>query len=145
MPKILKILTAIFVVICLIVAIGGIFSFSMGSADCAWLGIAKAWIDENENGYMDDGEIPLEGVSFHVDDIRNKYIDVAEPVTTDGNGDAQLDVWLPGCPDVDFEVYADVPEGYRPTTNSRLEASRTFWGNLKWNATYSFGFISVSK
>jgi hypothetical protein len=115
------------------------------SADCVWYGRAVAWIDENENGYMDAREIPLEGIPVHVDDIHNQYIDVADPVTTDEFGEARLDVGLIGCSDVDFEVYTDVPEGYRLTTNSRLEASKTFWGNLELDATYFFGFIPVSK
>lgn len=89
-------------------------------ADCLEEELAWAWIDENENGNWDNGEQPLSGVEFKVDDALNDLTDVAGPAVSDNDGRALLAVWLPGCPDVHFEVYALPKEGYRFTTPQRV-------------------------
>ena len=84
--------------------------------DCVWSDKAKAWVDENQNGVWDEGEISLAGVQFIIDDVQNDYQDVGREATSDENGDANLVVWLPGCPGVLFEISAQPPDGYRSTT-----------------------------
>jgi SdrD B-like domain len=114
-----------------------------GNADCVWNGMAKTWIDSNHNGVWDNNEQPLKGIAIHVDDVKNKLINVALPVSTDQNGNAKLEVWLPGCPSVSFEVYADVPTGYQLTTKQRISVNKDFSGNVNTKSVYYFGFMST--
>jgi streptogramin lyase len=93
--------------------------------DCIWQGVAQAWIDQNENGIWDSNEHPLPGISFFVDDVLNNLLQVADYATSNLQGDARLLVWLPGCPDVKFEVYPEVPKQYHLTTPQRLTAPVT--------------------
>ncbi len=101
---------------------GGIWYYNAQQLheDCMITATVDAWIDENANGAWDDGEIPLEGVEFHVDDILNSYTDVGNRSISNQNGKASIDVWLPGCPKTRFELYAMPPSGYRLTTKARL-------------------------
>ncbi|MDX1614205.1 MAG: hypothetical protein R3300_07830 [Candidatus Promineifilaceae bacterium] len=85
-------------------------------ADCIEEKFAWAWIDANENGNWDRGEQRLSGVEFIMDDVLNDLTDVGGRAVSDNNGRTLLTVWLPGCPDVHFEVYALPTEGYRFTT-----------------------------
>ncbi|HCK67575.1 MAG TPA: hypothetical protein DIW23_13450 [Anaerolineae bacterium] len=125
-----------------------IFSFitylisSCGIADCVWSGYTVAWVDTNRNGVLDSDEKPLQGVSVYVDDVKNKYIDVAYPVETDDDGEAYAHVSLAGCPNVDFEIYVDVPEGYELTTQPRIRVSKDFFGTLDTETVYYFGFVA---
>lgn len=101
--------------------------------DCMWRGTAKAWIDENGNGNWDANERPLSGVSFHIDDVHNKYNDVGGAVSNAG-GIADLSVWLPGCPNVAFEIYVIAPTGYRSTTQPRV--------SIRGEGPFLFGFAA---
>lgn len=114
---------------------------SCGVSDCAWTGYTIAWIDSNKNGILDLDEKPLQGVSVHVDDTKNKYIDVADPVQTDDDGEAYATVWLPGCPKVELEVYIDTPQGYQLTTQPRIKVDKSFLGTLDAETVYYFGFV----
>lgn len=109
-------------------------------ADCGWGATAQAFVDKNANGKWDKGEQPLAGVSFQVDDVLNDFHDVARPddsgsLTSGKNGTVTMSVWLPGCPEVKFEVYAVPPPGYMPTTPQRLPVDR-----LDIDETFTFGF-----
>jgi streptogramin lyase len=84
--------------------------------------MAKTWIDENQNGVWDPGEKPLENVLFYIDDVRNNYQKVGGRSISNLNGEAGLYVWLPGCPDASFEIYPEVPNGYKLTTPERQSA-----------------------
>jgi hypothetical protein len=96
------------------------------AADCLWVRNVQAFIDINSNKQLDKGEPPLAGVTFHVDDTLNNFTDVgsgADPGTkavSDPLGNAKVTVWLPGCPQVDFDMYIDPPEGYAPATPERV-------------------------
>lgn len=90
------------------------------SPDCTWQGTAQAWIDQDENGIRSSYEPPLPGISFFVDDVLNNLPRVADYATSNLQGNARLSVWLPGCPDVKFEVYPEVPMQYHLTTPQRL-------------------------
>lgn len=113
-----------------------------GVADCAWHGSAKAWIDTNRDGLINHGESPLRNVAIHIDDARNDLIDVGWPAITDQYGDVQLNVSIPDCSNSVFEIYTDLPEGYRVTTRPRIEVDRDFWGSLGSENIYYFGFIA---
>ena len=113
-----------------------------GIVDCEWQGTARTWVDLNSDGLVNNGEPPLRNVEIHVDDVKNKLIDIAWPTITDKNGEAQLNVLMPDCSDTVFEIYADTPQGYRSTTISRIEVNRNFWGSVIPQSVYYFGFIS---
>ena len=91
-------------------------------ADCLWVRKVQAFTDGNRNKVWDRGELPLAGAAFYVDDIYNHYTDVGGEAISDNQGKAVVAVRLPGCPRVDFEVYAQPPEGYVPTTPERVHA-----------------------
>src|SRR5919202_482568 len=76
--------------------------------DCVWYASAMAWIDDNGNGVLDGREKPLANVTFYVDDTLNNIKKVGRPAVSDAQGQAQLGVFLPGCPRAAFEVYVDV-------------------------------------
>ena len=113
-----------------------------GVADCAWHGSARAWIDSNGDGLINHGESPLSDIEVHIDDIESQLVDVGWPAITDKYGDVQLNVSIPGCSNSVFEIYADIPEGYRVTTRPRIEVNRDFWGSLGTENIYYFGFIT---
>jgi len=109
------------------------------SGDCIWNATVSAWIDQNGNGKRDDNDIPLEDVEFQVNDTLNNFEDVSEPAISDGNGKAKLSVWLPGCPDTNFEVYAIPPVGYQVITDKTIEIKDEQVGT----AVLSFGFALI--
>jgi hypothetical protein len=113
-----------------------------GAADCAWHGSAKTWIDSNRDGLVNNDESLLRNIAIHIDDVENNLIDVSWPAVTDRSGEAQLNVSIPSCSNSVFEIYADIPEGFRLTTRPRIEVARDFWGNLGTEKIYYFGFIS---
>jgi len=88
--------------------------------DCMWTGTAQAWLDVNQNGAMDEDEQPLSRIVFHIDDTRNNFQRVESRAVSDHEGKADLRVWLPGCPMVDFIVYSEAPFDYELTTAGRL-------------------------
>lgn len=110
-------------------------------ADCAWHSSAKTWIDSNRDGRINHGESPLAGVAIHIDDIENNLVDVGWPAITDEHGNVQLNVSIPNCSNSVFEIYADLPEGFRVTTRPRIEVNRDFWGSLGAENIYYFGFV----
>lgn len=113
-----------------------------GVADCAWHSSAKAWIDSNGDGLLNNGESPLGDVKIHVEYVENQLIQMSRPMATDKNGNVQLSVPIPGCSDTVFEIYVDTPEGYLITTRPRLEIKPSFWDSLDTRSVYYFGFKS---
>ena len=113
-----------------------------GVADCAWHGSAKAWIDSNRDGLINNDESPLGNIAIHINDVENRFVDVAWPAITDKHGQVQLNVSIPNCSNSVFEIYADIPEGFHVTTRPHIEIDRDFWGNLGTENIYYFGFIA---
>jgi hypothetical protein len=113
-----------------------------GVADCAWHGSAKAWIDSNRDGLVNNDESPLGNIAIHINDVENRFVDVAWPAITDKQGQVQLNVSIPNCSNSVFEIYADIPQGFHVTTRPRIEIDRDFWGSLGTENIYYFGFIS---
>ena len=113
-----------------------------GVADCTWHGSAKAWIDSNRDGLVNNDESPLGNIAIHINDVENRLVDVAWPALTDKQGQVQLNVSIPNCSNSVFEIYADIPQGFHVTTRPRIEIDRDFWGNLGTENVYYFGFIS---
>lgn len=113
-----------------------------GIANCEWHSSARAWVDSNGDGLVNNDEPPLRDVEIHIDDVANQLVDVGWPASTDKYGAVQLNVSTPGCSDTVFEVYVDIPEGYRMTTRPRIEVNRDFWGSRGTENTYYFGFTS---
>ena len=122
-----------------LILVGGVF-YLIDKAPfwkCAWSGIGRAWIDANQNGIWDEGEAPLPGVVFYVDDVRNGDEKV---MTAQGgeNGAVKLVIELTQCPSVEYAVYVEVPEGYRLTTPERLlDEQKTN------DAEFLFGFVPI--
>jgi hypothetical protein len=112
-------------------------------ADCSWNGKAVAWNDINQNGSPDPDEPALPEVMIHVADIENGLIDVAYGPVTNERGVASLEVFMPGCPNVDFEVYVDTPPGYILTTSERIHVKQDLFGALDRATTYYFGFAKI--
>jgi hypothetical protein len=113
-----------------------------GIVDCTWHGYARTWIDANEDGFIDNGEPPLGNVEIHVDDVLSQRVDIGWLAITNKDGDVHLNVPMPGCRDVDLEVYvADTPEGYRLTTERHIDVNRGLLESLDTNRVYYFGFI----
>jgi len=113
-----------------------------GAVDCAWHGSAKAWIDSNQDGLVNHGESPLGDVAIHIDDVQNQRVDIGWPAITDRYGDVQFQASIPDCSNSVFEIYTDLPVGFRLTTRPRIEVRRDFWGSLNSEIVYYFGFIS---
>lgn len=103
-----------------VLVIVGAYLLYFVHVDCIWPATARAWIDENQNGRWDTGEKPLAGVTFYVDDVLNRPVKVGSDAVSGENGEANLSVFLPGCPPRRFEVYAEPPPGYELTTRARL-------------------------
>lgn len=110
------------------------------AAHCAWYGSARAWIDSNADGRINPDEPPLSDVQVHVEDLQNQLIDISWPAITDRNGDVQLNVSLPRCSDTAFEIYVEIPEGYRATTRPRIEVKLNLRESLSTDRVYYFGF-----
>ena len=106
-------------------------------ADCLWVGYARAFIDENANLEEDPGEPTLISVTFYVDDTLNNFTKVAKAVS-ESDDSAELSVWLPGCPEVAFEIYPEIPQGYVLSTPPRLKVPEDGYGDI-----YFFGFRRI--
>ncbi|HET6596293.1 MAG TPA: carboxypeptidase-like regulatory domain-containing protein [Anaerolineales bacterium] len=110
-------------------------------AHCAWYGSARAWIDSNADGRINSDESPLSDVQVYVEDLQNHFIDISWPAITDQDGDVQLSISLPGCSKTAFEIYAEVPEGYRATTKPRIAVDLNLEEGLNIEHVYYFGFV----
>ena len=110
------------------------------ATSCAWYGSARAWIDSNADGRVNADEPPLSNVPIHVDHVRNQFIDINWPVITGKNGDVQLSVAIPGCSTTAFEIYVEIPEGYRVTTSPRIEVNLNLGESASTGQVYYFGF-----
>ena len=78
-------------------------------------------------------------VNFWVDDLLNDNQKtnefLSDTVSTDAGGNVNISVWLPGCPDVEFVVYTEVPKNCKLTTPERISANLD-----SLNPVYLFGF-----
>jgi hypothetical protein len=113
-----------------------------GVTDCTWYASAQTWIDVNGDGRVNPGESPLSDVKIHVANLQNRLATVDWPVITDQEGHAQLSMSIPGCADTIFEIYVDIPEGYRITTRPRLAVEPDIWASSSTGRVYYFGFAS---
>jgi hypothetical protein len=109
-------------------------------ADCNWQGSARAWIDSNADGQPNPDEPPLRDVKIHVEDVRNQFLGITWPVITDQDGDVEFSLSIPGCSKSAFEIYVDIPEGYRATTRPRIEVNLDLEEALHTRRIYYFGF-----
>ena len=110
------------------------------AADCTWYASARTWIDANADGLVSPGESPLSDVNVHVDDRQNRLATISWHAITDHEGDVELNVFIPGCEDTMFEIYVDIPEGYRVTTRPRLSVQPDIWERAGTGGVYYFGF-----
>ena len=113
-----------------------------GVADCIWQGSVQAWADSNGDGRLNPGEASLRDVEIHVDDVRNQLVNVGWSAITDEEGEVQLHVPVHECADTLFEIYVDIPQGYRLTISSRIEVQPDNWESLGTQPIYRFGLIA---
>jgi hypothetical protein len=114
-----------------------------GIGDCVWQGSAKTWVDLNGDGLVNHAEPPLGNVAIHIDDVNNWHSNISWPAVTDEYGDVHFTASVQGCTDTVFEVYVNIPDGYRLTTSPRIEVndiSGDFWSSLGRESVYYFGF-----
>jgi hypothetical protein len=109
-------------------------SCGLGHGDCVANARTYAWVDSDADGEKDDTEEPLAGVRYRINDVLNNYTDVGNEAQSLSGGESNLSVWLPGCPNTEFEVIAEPPPGFRATTPSRVTAE------LNGTETLRFGF-----
>jgi streptogramin lyase len=99
---------------------------------------ARAWVDANANGTWDNGEPPLEGVTFHLtaDGNPNQTLQYGTDITDwQGNAQLPLPLYPEGCPRISAFAYPDVPPGYRLTTSSTASTDA-----IPSNGAATFGF-----
>lgn len=110
------------------------------AADCAWYGSARAWIDWNADGQPNPNEPPLSNVKIHVKDPQTQFLGITWPAVTDQYGGAEFTLSIPGCSKSAFEIYVDIPEGYRATTRPRIQVNLGLGESLNLERVYYFGF-----
>jgi len=93
-------------------------------ADCALLTHVQAWLDTNANGQREQSEPPIAGVRFELDELNYMKQNVADDSHSDADGTAIVQKFLPGCPDVKFEIRAVPPAGYELTTQPSVPATK---------------------
>jgi streptogramin lyase len=104
---------------------------------CSWSANAQAWLDEDADGVWDEGEPPMEGVTFHGDYASDEEYKPNMPeVSTDFHGDVEVHIPT-ACPDhwMRYIVYPDVPPGYYLTTDSSVTRS-----SFQRDREVAFGF-----
>jgi hypothetical protein len=103
-------------------------------ADCFWSVQVYAWVDEDGDGLVDEGEPPLEGVQV------NFSLTFLTGGTTDANGVASVLGMTPGSclPDLENRLIVETPAGYEPTTETQVPYDDTR------EKRYDFGFRPVA-
>ena len=109
--------------------------FFEGRALNSWEAAVQAWIDENENGTWDAGELPLAGVKFFADYTLGNNTGVMAGFPTNIDGDSRLGMGFHGSGLTGITIYPEVPAGYRLTTPARVKAS-----GGRTQEPYRFGF-----
>jgi hypothetical protein len=87
----------------------------------------------------------LSDVAVHVDQVGDSLANeggLSWPAVTNEEGDVQLNILIPGCSDTLFEIYVNIPDGYRLTTRPRIALRPELWKSLKAQHVYYFGFVS---
>jgi hypothetical protein len=92
-------------------------------ADCDWTALVSAWVDTNVNGERENGEPAFPGVKFFFNPIDSSSQYQRGPFITNSTGETRPNEFMPGCPRMTFEVYPEVPTGYRLTTAPKQLAS----------------------
>jgi hypothetical protein len=110
-------------------------------SDCAWQGSARTWIDSNQDGLITRGESAFGGVRIHVEDEAIRLAEAGWSAVTDKDGDVQFNIPIPGCVNTVFQIYADVPAGYRLITRPRIDVNSDLWRSLGPERVYYFGFV----
>ena len=108
---------------------------------CIWQGSAKAWIDSNADGRVDDNEPPLDGVKVYVDKIQQQIIGISWPLITHKDGEARFHISIPQCSKTVYEIYVDIPHGYEMTTKPRIEVIPDIVTSRGKEHIYYFGFV----
>jgi hypothetical protein len=112
-----------------------------GLTDCSWQAVARAWVDWNADGRVDPYEPVLDDVPIYVGDMHNRLLGTLHPLATGRNGEVHLQVPIAGCQETVVEIFVDIPDGYRPTTQARLEVQTDLWDDLRAERLYYFGFV----
>lgn len=112
--------------------------------DNFWTVTAKVWVDANENSLWDIGEQPLQDVEVWAKETPSTHgnRDRLTWSLSDSSGEAELDLFLAGCPRVTVEIFASVPGGFHVTTQG--DPAAVIDGELV-KSTFLFGFVSSGR
>lgn len=103
------------------------------SADCQWSTKAQAFLDDNHNGTWDQGESPLSGVKFSVEDTRGRTGYGGE-WESDDSGHAYIVFFVPCGRSTEFVLFSTPPEEFVLTTPHRVDTGS------ESGKTFAFGF-----
>ena len=103
--------------------------------ECSWSGLAEAWNDSNGNGIREATEKPLSDIRFFLED-RLHNSERSDYGRTGTGGSMGIIILLPGCSEVQFEVYPEVPPNCQLTTPARILADHS-----KDHEEFLFGFL----
>jgi len=123
-----KYLLLLILIGCIVVAIGALLGSTTGnvfsnlySSDpfCSISVTAKAWLDQDENGKLDDKELSLPGIQISIRDREE---------ATDSKGEVHTLIWTQ-CKPMTFTVVGKPPPGYRFTTPNVITVTVAGYGN----------------
>jgi hypothetical protein len=112
-------------------------TFFAASCDCGWRASSKVWLDENGNGLHDPAERPLENIWLRAVSASG-WTDPRAWIT-DRNGEAALEIFPTDC-DATYQVYPELPSGYRLTTPERQPAKNGRAEPLQFGLAYAPSF-----
>ncbi len=95
-------------------------------ADVIWRATAYGWLDEDADGAWDPGEELLAGVRFRAE--SRSHHTSAHPLMNETSGQDELVAMVAlrwGDPPLTFDVWAEPPPGYRPTTAPRIRVEES--------------------
>jgi hypothetical protein len=112
--------------------------------DGCYIGYAKAWIDNNENGNWEEDEKPLQGVQFELFDGNSTKNYLYESIS-DTKGSHFMSTFPNTCESLALYkmlLRATPPKGYKATTPIEILLPKEDLLSNKMH-DYIFGFISI--
>jgi len=105
---------------------------------CMFTGKATIWDDRNENGKLEPGESPLEGVNVD-------YVEISPEVhalkMNESDKDGKVDISFYDCELIEMKIVAEIPEGYTATTPTEYIVDIKNLSTGEWRGgDFYFGF-----
>ncbi len=102
---------------------------------CFWSGEVLTWNDSNSNGIREADEPFLGSVRIFSED-RSTNSGKLDLGYTGSNGSMIVNTLLPGCTNIKYEIFPEVPQNCQLTTRARLLVN-----TRKDDEKFSFGFL----